>query len=61
LEVMTAHAVSRIGKDIVTCRPIARKRVDKCVSMEMDSWKPDRRCVMDVSLDKDTQYKQKHK
>jgi hypothetical protein len=27
---------------IVTYRPIARERVDKHVSMEMDSWKPTR-------------------
>jgi hypothetical protein len=26
----------------VTCRPIARKRLDKHVSIEMDSWKPTR-------------------
>jgi hypothetical protein len=28
--------------NIVTSRPIARERVDKHVSMEMDSWKPTR-------------------
>jgi hypothetical protein len=27
-------------KSIVTCRPTARERVDKHVSVKMDSWKP---------------------
>jgi hypothetical protein len=31
---------------IVTCRPIARERVGKHVSMELDPWKPSRRCVI---------------
>jgi hypothetical protein len=30
----------RKKNNILTCRPIARKRVDKHVSVEMDSWKP---------------------
>jgi hypothetical protein len=28
--------------NIVTCKPIARERVGKHVSVEMDSWKPTR-------------------
>jgi hypothetical protein len=57
----------------VTCRPTARKRVDKRVSMgegntslsgehvpiEMESWKPACRCVMDVSFDTDVIYKRR--
>jgi hypothetical protein len=31
---------------IVTCRPIARERVGKHVSVEIDSWKPTRRRVI---------------
>jgi hypothetical protein len=34
--------VRLIYKHIATCRPIARERVDKHVSMEVDSWKATR-------------------
>jgi hypothetical protein len=48
----------------VTCRPITRERVDKYVSIEMDSWKPRRHfhgytCSRGVSMDTDMLYNRK--
>jgi hypothetical protein len=54
----------------VTCRPIAGECADKHVSMEMDSWKPKRRCGINrhfrgyewsknISFDTDTLYKRR--
>jgi hypothetical protein len=36
--------------NIVICRPVAREQVGKHVSMEMDSSKPARRCVINRRL-----------
>jgi hypothetical protein len=37
--------------NIVTYMLIAKQRLSKHVSVELDSWKLTRRCVIDVSLD----------
>jgi hypothetical protein len=46
----------------VTCRPVVTERVDKQVSVEMDSWIPRRRfrgyrCSTGVSVDTDTPFR----
>jgi hypothetical protein len=52
-------------ENIVTCGPIARERVDKHISMEVDSWRPIRyetrfrvnEHSTNISLDTATLYK----
>lgn len=46
-ETIYAHIEKWVILNIVTCRPTAGERVDKQVSVEMDSWKPERRCGID--------------